>query len=92
MERSTFACCNELKAPSRTRAVSIEEGGSWLVRIRTRLTWEHNAFACSAEAIDSTNRLYSSETRLLAGIPLAPSGVAIDELGSVEVRGRTIRS
>ena len=28
MERPTCACCNELKAPSRTRTVSIEEGGS----------------------------------------------------------------
>jgi len=90
MERSTCACCNELKAPSRT--VSIEEGGSWLARIRTRLTWEHTTFACSAEVIDSTKRLYSSEAPLLAGIPLAPSGVAVDEQGSVEVRGRTIRS
>jgi len=58
MEHLTFACCNELNAPSRTRTVSNEEGGSWLARIRTRLTWEHNAFACSAEAIDSTKRLY----------------------------------
>ena len=92
MERSTCACCNELKPPSRTRTVSIEDGGSWLARIRTRLTWEHTTFACSAEVIDSTKRLYSSEAPLLAGIPLAPSGVAIDEQGSVEVRGRTIRS
>ena len=46
---------------------------------------------CSAEVTDSTKRLYSSEAPLLAGIPLAPSGVAIDEQ-SVEVRGRTIRS
>ena len=52
----------------------------------------HITFACSAEVIDSTKRLYSSEAPLLAGIPLAPSGVAIDEQGSVEVRGRTIRS
>jgi len=37
-------------------------------------------------------KAYSSEAPLMAGIPLAPSGVAIDELGSVEVRGRTIRS
>jgi len=86
MERLTCACCNELKAPFRTRTVSIEEGGSWLARIRTRLTWEHTAFACSAEVIDSTKRLYSSEAPLLAGLPLAPSGVAIDEQGSVEVR------
>ena len=40
MERSTCACCNELKPPSRTRTVSIENGGSWLARIRTRLTWD----------------------------------------------------
>jgi len=92
MVRSTCACCDELKAPSRTRTVSIEEGGSWLARIRTRLTREHTAFACSAEVIDSTKRLYSSKAPLLAGIPLASSGVAIDEQGSVEVRGRTIRS
>ena len=47
MELSTCACCNELKAPSRTRTASIEEeGGSWLARIRTRLTWEHTTFAC----------------------------------------------
>ena len=85
MERSTCACCNELKAPSRTRTVSIEEGGSWLARIRTRLTWEHTTFACSAEVIDSTKRLYSSEASLLTGEPLAPSAVAIDEQGSVEV-------
>jgi len=57
MERPTCACCNELKAPSRTRTVSIEEGESWLARIRTRLTWEHTTFACSAEVIDSTKRL-----------------------------------
>ena len=88
MERSTCACCNELKAPSR----SIEEGGRWLAHIRTRLTWEHGTFAWSAEVIDSTKGLYSSEDPLLAGMPLAPSGVAIDEQGSVEVRGRTIRS
>ena len=37
-------------------------------------------------------KFYSSEASLLAGIPLAPSGVAIDERGSVEVRVRTIRS
>ena len=86
MERLTCACCNELKAPSRTRTVSIEDGGSWLARIRTRLTWEHTTFACSAEVIDSTKRLYSSEAPLLVGIPLAPGGVVI------EVRGRTIRS
>jgi len=86
MERSTCACCNELKAPSLTRTVSIEDGGSWLARIRTRLTWEHTTFACSAEVIDSTKRLYSSEAPLLVGIPLAPGGVVI------EVRGRTIRS
>ena len=92
MERSTCACCNELKAPSQTRAVSTEEGGSWLARIRTRLTWKHSMLACFAEVIDSTKRLYLSEAPLLAGIPLAPSGVAIDERGSVEVRGRTIRS
>jgi len=92
MERPTCACCNELKAPSRTRPVSIEEGGSWLARIRTRLTWEHTTSACSAEVIDSTKRLYSSEAPLLAGVPLAPSGVAIDEQGSVEACGRTIRS
>ena len=92
MERSICACCNGLKAPSRTRTVSIEEGGSCLARIRTRLTWGHTMSACSAEVIDSTKRLYSSEAPLLAGIPLAPSGVAIDEQGSVEVRGRTIRS
>ena len=72
--------------------MSIEDGGSWLARIRTRLTWEHTTFACSAEVIDSTKRLYSSEAPLLVGIPLATSGVAIDEQGSVEVRGRTIRS
>jgi len=72
--------------------VSIEEGGSWLARIRTRLTWEHTAFACSDEAIDSTKRLYSSEAPLFAGVSLAPSGVAIDEHGLVEVRGRTMRS
>ena len=70
----------------------VQEGGNWLARIRTRLTWEHTTFACSAEVIDSTKRLYSSEALLLAGVPLAPSGVAIDEQGSVEVRGRTIRS
>ena len=58
IKRSSCTCCNELKAPPRTRTVSIEEGGGWLARIRTRLTWEHNAFACSAEAIDSTKRLY----------------------------------
>jgi len=86
MKRSTCACCNELKAPSRTRTVSIEEGGSWLARIRAKLTWEHTAFACSAEVIDRTKRLYSSEAPLLAGLPLAPSGVAIDKQGSVEVR------
>jgi len=40
MERSTCACCNELKPPSRTRTASIENGGSWLARIRTRLTWD----------------------------------------------------
>ena len=72
--------------------MSIEDGGSWLARIRRRLTWEHTAFACSAEVIDSTNRFYSSEAPLLAGVLLAPSGVAIDELGSVEVSGRTICS
>jgi len=37
-------------------------------------------------------RLYLSEAPLLAGTPLAPSDVAIDEQGSVEVHGRTIRS
>jgi len=96
MERPTCACCNELKAPSRTRPVSIEEGGSWLARIRTRLTWEHTTSACSAEVTNSTTPahhvcllrptkvplLYSSEAPLLAGIPLAPSGVAINEQGS----------
>ena len=41
--------------------MSIEDGDSWLGRIRTRLTWEHTTFACSAEVIDSTKRLYSSE-------------------------------
>ena len=92
MERSTCACCNELKAPSRTRTVSIEDGGSWLARIRKTLTWEYTSFACSAEVIGSISRLYSSEALLLAGVPLAPSGMAIDELGSVEVRGRTFRS
>jgi len=92
MERLTCACCNELKAPSRTRTVSIEEGGSWLTGIRTRISWKHTTFASSAEVIDSTKRLYSSEAPFLAGIPLAPSGVAIDEQGLVEVRGRTIRS
>ena len=46
----------------------------------------HTTFACSAEVIDSTKRLYSSEAPLLVGIPLAPGGVVI------EVRGRTIRS
>ena len=40
MERSTCACCKELKPPSRTRTVRIEDGGSWLARIRTRLTWD----------------------------------------------------
>ena len=69
--------------------MSIEERGSWLARIRTRLTWEHTTFDGSAEVIDSTKRLYLSEAPLLAGVPLAPSGVAIDEQGSVEVRGKT---
>ena len=40
MKRSTCACCNELKPPSRTRTASIENGGSWLARLRTRLTWD----------------------------------------------------
>ena len=80
MERSTC------RALTRTQTASIEDGGSWLARIRTRLTWEHTTFACSAEVIDSTKRLYSSEAPLLVGIPLAPGGVVI------EVRGRTIRS
>ena len=78
MERSTCACCNELKAPSRTQTVSIEEGGRWLVRILKRLTWEHTTFAGSAEVTDSAKRLYSPEAPLLAGVPLAPRGAAIE--------------
>jgi len=54
-------------------------GGSWLARIRKRLTWEHTMLACSAEVIASTKRLYSSEAPLFAGVSIAPSGVAIDE-------------
>jgi len=34
--------------------MSIEGEVSWLARIRTRLTWEYNAFASFAEVIDST--------------------------------------
>jgi len=37
-QRPTCACCNEMKPPSRTRTVSIEDGGSWLARIRKRLS------------------------------------------------------
>ena len=73
MELSTCACCNELKAPSRIRTVSIEEGGSWLARIRTRHTWEHTTFACSAEVIDSTKRLYSSKALCLPGYLWLPA-------------------
>jgi len=39
LERSTCACCNEMKAPFQARTVSIEDGGSCLARIRKRLTW-----------------------------------------------------
>ena len=49
------------------------------------------ALSCSAEVIDNAKRYYSPEASLLVAVPLAPSGVAIDEQGSVEVRGRSIR-
>ena len=67
MERSTC------RALTRTQAASIEGRGSWLARIRKRLTWEHTTFACSAEVIDSTKRLYSSEAPLLAGVLWLPA-------------------
>jgi len=57
------------------------------VRIRTRLTWEHNFLAPPKSSTAPKGfMLYSSEAPLLVGIPLAPGGVVI------EVRGRTIRS
>ena len=79
MERSTCACFNE--------DVNCENRG----RRQIARAHSHKAhlgvhFSCSAEVIDSTKRLYSSEAPLLVGIPLAPGGVVI------KVRGRTIRS
>jgi len=44
MERLTFACCNELKAPFRTRTVSIEDGGSWLKHPQKTHLGAHHVF------------------------------------------------
>ena len=85
MERSTCACFNE-------DANCENRGRRQIARAHSHKAHLGAHFSCSAGVIDSTKRLYSSEAPLLAGIPLAPSGVAIDEQGSVEVRGRTIRS
>ena len=39
MRRNTCGCCNELKSPSQTRTVAIEEGGPWITRLKKRLSW-----------------------------------------------------
>ena len=78
-----------------TQTVSIEDGGSWLARIRKRLTWEHTTFVYSSEVIDSTKRLYSSEAPLLAGVPLATNGVregAFSSLQYAQVERSMLRS
>ena len=79
MERSTCACFNE-------DANCENRGRRQIARAHSHKAHLGAHFACSAEVIDSTKRLYSSEAPLLVGIPLAPGGVVI------EVRGRTIRS
>ena len=79
MERSTCACFNE-------DANCENRGRRQLARAHSHKAHLGAHFACSAEVIVSTKRLYSSEAPLLVGIPLAPGGVVI------EVRGRTIRS
>ena len=79
MERSTCACFNE-------DANSENRGRRQIARAHSHKAHLGAQFSCSAEVIDSTKRLYSSEAPLLVGIPLAPGCVVI------EVRGRTIRS
>ena len=79
MERSTCACFNE-------DANCENRGRRQIARAHSHKAHLGAHFSCSAEVIDSTKRLYSSEAPLLVGIPLAPGGVVI------EVRGRTIRS
>ena len=79
MERPTCACFNE-------DANCENRGRRQIARAHSHKAHLGVHFSCSAEVIDSTKRLYSSEAPLLVGIPLAPGGVVI------EVRGRTIRS
>jgi hypothetical protein len=79
MERSTCAFFNE-------DANCENRGRRQLARAHSHKAHLGAHFSCSAEVIDITKRLYSSEAPLLVGIPLAPGGVVI------EVRGRTIRS
>ena len=79
VERLTCACFNE-------DANCENRGRRQIARAHSHKAHLGVHFSCSAEVIDSTKRLYSSEAPLLVGIPLAPGGVVI------EVRGRTIRS
>ena len=77
MERSTCACFNE-------DANCENRGRRQIARAHSHKAHLGAHFACSAEVIDSTKWLYSSEAPLLVGIPLAPGGMVI------EVRGRKL--
>jgi len=86
MRRNTCGCCNELKSPSQTRTVAIEEGGPWVVRLKKRLSWGYTTFGeCSSDVIDRTKQHYYSTVPALGNIPLAPNGVVVGGDDSVKV-------
>ena len=86
MRRNTCGCCNELKSPSQTRTVAIEEGGPWITRLKKRLSWVYTTFGeCSSDMIERTKQHYSSPVPILCNIPLAPNGVVVGADNSVKV-------
>jgi hypothetical protein len=85
MFRATCACCSELFAPVRGRAVPVVKDGKWHRRLHGRLSWDHTTFTCSDKTVAQTKAQYSTSDPLLANLPLAPNGV-VQEGQNLKVR------
>jgi hypothetical protein len=80
MDRSTCACCNELKSPAETKLVSATNG-PWSVRLR-RLSWSHTTFTCSESTQSETKQYYDASQKhdlsTLNDLALSPAGIVQD--------------
>ena len=81
MDRSTCACCNELKSPAETKLVSATNG-PWSVRL-LRLSWSHTTFTCSESTQSETKQYYDASQKhddlsTLNVLALSPAGIVQD--------------